>query len=202
MSTSDFPRDAIADILSAIHAKNYDRLLERINLTEFVNVEYNEVIDYLAEHCAEFHEKYPDDLLFQFGGEAIRNYNAQHRLVHVGFIFAVINNYFYREIKAPEKFSDDPIGFCTFHLDRLIKALSAKTSGGKIDGDHAILTIDVTAGGEYRKLIGHVTLKVEMILSDGLWYVSRIDNVDEVVPHLVDIGEQVWPHEWDRGIQV
>lgn len=197
-TSNDTPRGAVEEIISAIKARDYERLTTRIDLTEFINLGYDDAIDQLALNCDRFHEKYPDDLLFQFGAQALRDYNARYRLIHIGVIFSVIQSYFHSNPKLPKKFSDDPIAFAAVHLKKLIGALKSEI----VDEDWKSVAVEITAKGDYKDLIGKLKIKLEMAAVDGRWRVIKISNADELIEPIVDIAEKVWPREWDRGISL
>lgn len=200
--SNETPRGAIDDILKAVNNRDYEKLTSRVDLTEFINLGYDEAIDQLALNCDRFHQKYPDDLLFQYGAQAIRDYNARYRLLHIGYIFAVVQTYFGKKINEPPPFSTDPIGFSAYHFGKLIKALKASIADGTVEDDAATVTIEVTAKGDYKELIGRLPFQLGLKMIDGRWRVIKVENVAELVEPILDIGEKIWPREWDRGIRL
>ena len=195
--SNDSLRAAIEEIIAAVNNRNYTALQSRVDLTEFVNLGYDDAIDQLAINCEEFHAKYPDDLLFQFGAQALRDYNAKYRLVHIGFIFAVINAYFDSNLDESARFEQNPIAFAATHLKKLIAELQSEIVTGVVEGDRASVSIKIRA-----ELIGELTFRLGMRLVEGRWRVIRIENADELVRPIVDIGEKIWPREWDRGMKI
>ena len=189
--SNETPRGAVEEIIAAINARDYDRLTARVDLTSFVNIAYDDAIDQLALNCDRFHEKYPGDLLFQFGAQALRDYNARYRLIHIGVIFSVIQKYFYEEPTLPKKFSADPISYGAFHLKKLIESATAEI----VAEDWKSVTVELRAA-----LIGVLRLELETATIDGRWRVMKISNAAELVEPIVDIAEKIWPREWDRGI--
>ena len=195
--SNDSLRGALDEIASAIEARDYARLQSRVDLTTFVNAGYDDAIEQLAINCEEFHAKYPDDLLFQFGAQALRDYNAKYRLVHVGFVFAVITSYFDPNLDESARFEQNPIAFAATNLRRLISQLQSELVTGVIEGDRASVLLKIRA-----ELIGELTFRLGMRLIDGLWKVIKIENADELVRPIVDISERIWPRAWDRGMKI
>ena len=196
-SLNDTPRGAIEELIAAVNNRNYSQLQSRVDLTEFINFGYDDAIEQLAVNCDAFHEKYPNDLLFQFGAQALRDYNAKYRLIHVGVIFAVINAYFNSEPTLPKDFSADPINFVAYHFKKLIAELNSEIVDENVEGDRARVTVECRA-----ESIGRLTFKLGLRLIDGRWQLIKIENAEELVEPIVDIGERFWPREWDRGMKI
>ncbi len=194
MPTSiETPRGAVEEIISAINARDYDRLTTRVDLKKFIDLGYDDAIDQLALNCDRFHKKYPDDLLFKFGATALRAYNALFRSVHIGLITRVIQSYFNQKFTSPPPFSSDPIGFCGYHFDRLVESINSEI----IEEDRDDVTVELRA-----ELIGVLRIRLTTAEIDGRRRVIKIANADELVEPIVDIAERVWPREWDQGIKL
>ena len=187
----------------AINEKNLENLTAHVDVDKFLNEGYDEVIDELAINCAKFHKLYPHDLLFKFGSTALRFYNEKFRGVHLGFIKRVMNAYFDKNLVAPKSFISNPINFCGVELEKLLKALHCEIKKISLDDNSAVAEVDIFGdNSSYGKMWGRLNFKFEFVEVGGIWQLKKILNVRELVPHVLDMAEKFWPHEWDLGIKL
>lgn len=187
---------------TAINEKNLADLTAHVDVDEFLNIGYDEVIDELAIHCAEFHKLYPHDLLFKFGSTALRFYNEKFRGVHLGFVKRTMNAYFDKNLTLPKSFITNPINFCGVELGNLLKALHCDIKKVSVENSRAVAEVDIFGdNSSYGKMWGNLHFKFEFVEVGGVWKLKKILNVRELVAPVLDMAERFWPHEWDLGIK-
>ena len=188
---------------NAINEKKLDNLTAHVEVDEFLNEGYNEVIDELALNCAKFHELYPHDLLFKFGATALRFYNEKFRGIHLGFVKKTMNAYFDKNLTVPKSFIANPINFCAVELGKLLKSLSCEIKSVNADDSRAVADVDIFGDNSaYGKMWGRLNFKFEFVEVGDVWKLKRILNVRELVPPVLDMAETFWPAEWDLGIKL
>lgn len=188
---------------TAINEKNFEDLTAHIDVDKFLNEGYDEVIDELAIHCAEFHKLYPHDLLFKFGSTALKFYNEKFRGVHLGFVKRTMNAYFDKNLIPPKSFISNPINFCGVELGKLLKALHCEIKKISVENSRAVADVDIFGdNSSYGKMWGKLNFQFEFVEVGGVWKLKKILNIRELVAPVLDMAERFWPHEWDLGIKL
>ena len=196
-------QDELKIILSAINARDEKIFSAHVDLKTLMDIAYDEATDVLANNCSKFHELYPHDLFFKFGSRILRLYNDKFRGVHLGLIKKVIAAYFDGSFKEAKTFSKTPIKFLAAELDRLLKAVRADFGEEKILGDKATLAVKMVGdASSYGKMIDTLNFVLEFDRRGDEWRLSKIKNVEELVPPILDIAERYWPASWDLGIKL
>ena len=186
MTTEEKLLQTLEKMRTAINEKNLADLTAHVDVDEFLNEGYDEVIDELAKNCDKFHKMYPHDLLFKFGSTALRFYNEKFRGVHLGFVKRTMNAYFDKNLTPPKSFITNPINFC-----------------GVVDNSRAVAEVDIFGdNSSYGRMWGNLHFVFEFVEVGGVWKLKKILNVRELVAPVLDMAETFWPHEWDLGIKL
>lgn len=203
MTTEEKLLQTLEKMRTAINEKNLADLTAHVDVDEFLNAGYDEVIDELAIHCAEFHKLYPHDLLFKFGSTALRFYNEKFRGVHLGFVKRTMNAYFDKNLTPPKSFITNPINFCGVELGYLLKALHCDIKKVSVENSRAVAEVDIFGdNSSYGRMWGNLHFVFEFVEVGGVWKLKKILNVRELVAPVLDMAETFWPHEWDLGIKI
>lgn len=189
---------------TAINERDYEKLIQHVDVKKFLDEGYDEATDELANRCAEFHELYPHDLFFKFGSRILRFYNDKFRGVHLGFVTRVMNAYFDKNLTPPKNFAANPINFSAVELSKLLRALSSEIKKFHVENDRAVAEIKISGDNSfYGKIFGALDFKFEFVEnSAGVWKLKRIVNLRELVPPVLDMAERFWPSDWDLGIKL
>ena len=194
---------ALEEMRAAINGREYEKLARHVDVEEFLGAGYEEVTDELAKHCAEFHELYPKDLLFKFGSRILRVYLSKFRGVHLAFVTRTMSAYFDKNLTPPKNFASHPINFCAVELSKLLKALSSDVQKMAFEENHALVDVEISGDrSEYGKMWGALKFKFEFVEADGVWKLTRIVNLRELVPPVLAMAETYWPAAWDLGIKL
>lgn len=194
---------ALEEMRAAINGREFEKLARHVDVEKFLSAGYEEVTDELAKRCAEFHELYPKDLLFKFGSGILRLYNAKFKGVHLAFVTRTMNAYFDKNLTPPKSFASHPINFCAVELSRLLKALSSDVQKISFKEDHALVDVEISGDrSEYGKMWGTLPFKFEFVEAGGVWKLTRIVNLRELVPPVLEMAETYWPAAWDLGIKL
>ncbi len=195
----------IEKMRNAINEKNLKNLTAHVDVDKFLNEGYDEVIDELAINCEKFHKMYPHDLLFKFGGTALRFYNEKFRKIHLGFVKKTMDAYFDKNLIAPKSFISNPINFCGVELGKLLKSLSCEVKKISVENSRAIVDVEIFGdNSSYGRMWGKLKFKFEFEFEEkvGVWKLKKILNVRELVAPVLEMAERFWPSEWDLGIKL
>ena len=196
----DTPEIALKEIRAALAERDYEKFSSRVALSHFINTAYDDATEELASHCEEFHELYPHDLYFQFGSQNIRNYNEEFRETHLGFLDQFISAYF-KNLKQPKKFEANPVTFAAAAFRKLHNAARSVAKETSVDGTQATMLVEITGGFLYRRMIGTMDFRFAFERDEeGWWRLTKVENVDELTPPILDVAETFWPKSWDLGI--
>ncbi len=196
----DTPESAWKEICTAVAERDQETFFHRVEVSRFINKAYDDATEELANHCEEFHELYPQDLYFQFGAQNIRNYNEEFRAVHLGFLDQFIAAYF-NNLKKSGTFEANPVTFAAGAFRKLHSAARSVVKETSVDGDKAVMVVEITGGFIYKRTIGTMDFRFDFEQdSEGLWHLTDVQNVDELTPPILDVAETFWPKSWDLGI--
>ena len=187
------PEVALTEMQTALSERNFEKLSERIDVEKFFAQTYDDVTAELLKNLAEYGKKYPEDPYFQHDADFFKNYNSEHRELHLNFLNGVKNAYF-AKIPEPEKPEDNPHAYVANEFEKILSASSAEIKETKIDGNHASMTVEMQGDNSIRgNFIGKLTFKLGFEKSEnGIWKLEKIENLDELTPPLVDKAEIIW----------
>ena len=191
--TEDSPENAFSEIKNALEQKNFEKLSERTDLEKFFSQTYDDVTIELVRSCDEFGKKYPEDPYFQHGADFLKEYNAEHKNLHLKFSREVVKAYF-EKIPEPETPEENPHAYVANEFEKIRLASTATVKDMKIDGNKALLTVEVTGDSSLRgQFIGSLIFKISFDKDEkNKWHLNKIENLDELTPILVDKAEKVW----------
>ena len=194
----------LEQIRDAINRRDYEIFSLHVDHEKFFDDGYDEVTDELAKNCAEFHELYPNDLMFKFGAKALKLYNAQFRSVHLGFLNRVTKAYFDKNLSAPKNFVAAPIDFCAGELRKFLPSLTSNIKKVSVQPDHAVAYVEISGDDSfYGKVFGTLYFAFDFVEDeDGMWRLRKVNNARDLVAPFLDMAEKFWPAEWDLGIKL
>lgn len=189
----DKPEDALTEIQSALKEKNFEKLSERADLKNFFAKTYDDTTVELVKNCTEYGEKYPEDPYFQHDAEFLKKYNADYREMHLKFLQDVQEAYFKR-IPAPDKPEDDPYAYVADEFEKVRISSTATVKNTVINGDKAIMTVEIKGDSSIRgQFIGTMDFEISFDKDENdKWRLDKIENLDDLMPTLVDKAEKVW----------
>ncbi len=188
----DSPEAALAEIQVALAERDSQKLSSRADLEEFFSETYDVTTLELAKNYDVYKEKYPEDLYFQYSGEFLTDYNAEHKDDHLKFLRGVANSFF---AKVPEPMTpeDNPTAYVANEFEKIRQAANVTVKEIVSDENHATLTLAVEGDNSLRgKFIGQMTFKLGFRKEKERWQFEAIENLDELTPALVDKAEMVW----------
>jgi len=189
----DSAENALTEMQLALSERNSEKLAERIDLEKFFAETYDDVTLELAEHCEEYGQKYPTDPYFQHDADFLQKYNAEHRELHLNFLRDVKNAYF-AKLPEPSTPEENPHAYVANEFEKILQASTAEVKNTKVEGNHATLTVEMRGDSSIRgKFIGNLTFKLAFDKdTNDKWRFTGIENLDELVPPLVDKAEMIW----------
>lgn len=189
----DSPELAFSEMKSALAERNFEKLSQRIDLEKFFAQTYDDVTVELVKNCAEYGKKYPTDPYFQHDAEFLQKYNSDHRERHLKFLQGVKDAYF-KKLPEPETPELNPHAYIANEFEKILQASTATVTETKITDNHATMTVEMQGDNSIRgSFIGQLTFKLGFEKNDkGNWQLTKIENLDELTPPLVDKAEQIW----------
>lgn len=189
----DTPTAALDEIKIALAEKNEAKLSERMNLDEFFSATYDAATVELAKNYDEYQAKYPDDPYFQHDAEFLKTYNAEQKERHLKFLDGVKEAYF-AKIPAPEMPEENPTAYVANEFELIRQATDVTVKETRVDGDKATIVLDVRGDNSLRgHFIGQMTFELGFHRDEkNFWHFDGIDNLNELMPTLVDKAELVW----------
>ena len=189
----DSPEAALDEIKIALAERDSKKISERVDLGKFFAATYDTTTLELAKNYDVYKEKYPDDPYFQHSAEFLTAYNGEHRALHLKFIDGVKDSFFAKmpEPAAPE---DNPTAYVANEFEKIRAATTATIKKISVDKNHATIILDVQGDNSLRgQFIGQITFELGFIRDDkNRWHFDQIENLDELMPALVDKAEVVW----------
>ena len=184
---------ALAEMQTALTERNFAKLSERIDVEKFFAQTYDDVTVELAKNCEEYGKKYPEDPYFQHDAEFLQNYNSEHRELHLNFLRGVKDAYF-AKLPEPATPEENPHAYVANEFEKILQASTAEIKNTKIEGNHAIMTVEMRGDNSIRGgFIGNLTFKLSFDKdAENKWHFTGIENLDELVPPLVDKAELIW----------
>ena len=189
---NDSPKTALEEIQTALNQKNFKNFSERVDIQKLFAQIYDESTIQLAKNCEVYGKKYPRDPYFQHGGDFIKNYNAEHRDLHLNFAEKSLKAYF-ENIPAPENPQDNPHAYVANEFEKLHLVSTAEIEDVQIEDNHATLTVNVQGDTSLRGVfVGLLTFKLNFQNVNDKWKLTAIENVEELTPTFVDKAELIW----------
>lgn len=189
----DSPEKAFTEIQTALTERNSDKLSERIDLEKFFAQIYDDSTVELAKKYDEYQIKYPEDPYFQRDAEFLTRYNSDYREMHLKFLQNVQNAYF-KKLPEPENPHENPYAYIANEFEKIRLATNATVKDIKTDGDKSFVTLEINGDSSIRgQLIGTMIFKISFDKDEkNKWRLVKIENLDELMPELVDKAEKVW----------
>lgn len=184
---------ALSEMQTALAERNSEKLSERIDVEKFFAQTYDDVTVELVKNCEEYGKKYPDDPYFQHDAEFLTNYNTEHRELHLKFLQGVKDAYF-AKLPEPETPEENPHAYVANEFEKILQSSNAEIKDTKVEGNHAVMTVEMQGDNSIRgSFIGNLTFKLGFDKdAKDKWHFTKIENLDELVPPLVDKAELIW----------
>ena len=189
---TDSPEKSFEEIQDSLNKRDFKKFSERVDIQKLFAQIYDDSTIELAKNCEVYGKKYPRDPYFQHDGDFIKNYNAEHRDLHLDFAQKSLKAYF-ENIPAPEEPHDNPHAYVANEFEKLHLVSTAEVEDVKINGDKATLTVNVQGDTSLRGVfVGLLNFKLGFQKIDGKWQLTAIENVEELTPTFVDKAELIW----------
>ena len=96
--------------------------------------------------------------------------------------------------KYPTDPEENPHAYVANEFEKILQASTAAVKDTKVEGNHATLTVEMQGDDSIRgKFIGNIIFKIGFDKdANDKWHFTQIENLDEVVPTLVDKAEMIW----------
>lgn len=189
----DTPEAALNEITIALAERDANKLAARADLEKFFSETYDATTIELAKRYDEYSAKYPDDPYFQHSAEFLTTYNAEHKDLHLKFLRGVSDSFF-AKIPEPSTPEENPTAYVANEFDAIRQAVNATIRETRIDNDRATIILDVQGDTSLRgQFIGKLTFELAFRRDEkNLWHFDAIENLNELMPVLVDKAELVW----------
>lgn len=188
----DSPEKALEEIQIALNNKNYSKLAERVDLENFFGDVYDSATVELAKNYDEYKQLYPEDPYFQHNKDFLLNYNVEYREMHLKFLRDVHEAYF-KNIPAPVNPEDNPPAYVADEFEKVRAATTMTMKSIVTDENKAVMTVEIKGDDSVRgQFIGTVNFEISFHKKNNKWRVDKIENLDELMPALVDKAEKVW----------
>lgn len=189
----DSAESALAEMQSALVERNSEKLAERVDVEKFFAQTYDDVTLELVKNCAEYGKKYPEDPYFQHDAEFLQKYNSDHRDLHLKFLQDVTAAYF-AKLPEPATPEENPHAYVANEFEKILQASSAVVKDTKVEQNHSTMTVEMQGDNSIRgHFIGNLTFKLGFDKdANNKWHFTKIENLEELVPTLVDKAELIW----------
>ncbi|MBQ7493244.1 MAG: hypothetical protein IJT47_02320 [Selenomonadaceae bacterium] len=189
----DSPEAALNEIKIALAERDSAKLSERVDLDKFFATTYDATTIELAKNYDEYGAKYPDDPYFQHSADFLTNYNAEHKDLHLKFLDGVKNSFF-AKVPEPATPEENPTAYVANEFEKIRAATNATIKETRIKDDHATIILELAGDSSLRgQFIGQMTFELAFHRDEkNRWHFDRIENLDELMPPLVDKAELVW----------
>ena len=188
----DSPEVALQEIQDALNERDFKKLSARVDTEKLFAQVYDDETILLAKDCEDYGKKYPKDPYFQHDGEFIKRYNAEHRNLHLDFVRKVRAAYFER-IPAPDEPQQNPYAYVANEFEKIREASTATVKNVEVKNKLATVTVEVKGDSTLLGyFIGRLTFKFGFEKIGDKWTLTKIENLDELTPPLVDKAELVW----------
>ena len=191
-SKEDSPEVALYEIQAAINDRDFKKLSERVDTEKLFAQIYDDATVELARDCDIYGKKYPKDPYFQHGGEFLKRYNIEHRDLHLDFVRKVQAAYFNR-VPEPATPHENPYAYVAHEFSKINAASTASVVNVERGEKFSVVTVELQGDSSLLGyFIGRLTFKFGFEKIGDKWILTKITNVDELTPTLVDKAELVW----------
>ncbi|MBQ4403588.1 MAG: hypothetical protein II857_04190 [Selenomonadaceae bacterium] len=189
----DSPEAALNEIKIALAERDSAKLSERVDLDKFFATTYDATTIELAKNYDEYGAKYPDDPYFQHSADFLTTYNAEHKDLHLKFLDGVKNSFF-AKVPEPATPEENPTAYVANEFEKIRAATNATIKETRIEDDRATIILELAGDSSLRgQFIGQMTFELAFHRDEkNRWHFDRIENLDELMPPLVDKAELVW----------
>lgn len=189
----DSPEAALKEMTIALAERDSAKLSTRVDLDDFFSATYDATTVELAKNYDAFKSKYPDDPYFQHSADFLTDYNTEHKARHLKFLDGVKEAYF-AKLPEPDVPEENPVAYVANEFEKIRQATLVTLKDAHVDGDKATVVLDVRGDNSLRGyFIGHLTFKLAFHRDEkNHWHFDAIENLDELMPTLVDKAELVW----------
>ena len=188
----DSPEKALEEIQEALNTKDAEKFSARVNTEKLFAQIYDDATIELAKNCEVYGKKYPKDPYFQRDGEFIKKYNAEHRDLHLNFARQSYDAYF-DNLPAPKEPHENPYAYVAHEFFEIHKVSTATVENVDVKENTATITLKVEGNGSLRGIfVGLLTFKLGFEKVNGKWILTKIENIDELTPTMVDKAELIW----------
>ena len=188
----DSPEFATQEIQEALNQRDFKKFSARVDVEKLFAQIYRDATIELAANCTEFGKKYPKDPYFQHDGAFIKNYNETHRERHLEFARKSLDAYF-SKVPAPENPHENPYSYVAHEFERLHSVSTAQVSDVQEKNNSATVTVEVNGDSTLRGMfVGSLKFKLGFEKINDKWTLTKIENIEELTPPLVDRAELIW----------
>lgn len=188
----DSPEQALEEIQEALNTKDVNKFSARVDTEKLFAQIYDDSTVELAKNCEVYGKKYPRDPYFKHDGEFIKKYNAEHRDLHLNFARQSYDAYF-ANLPAPKEPHDNPYAYVAHEFTEIHKVSGSTVENVEVNENSATITLKVEGDGSLRGLlVGLLTFKLGFDKVGDKWILTRIENIEELTPTMVDKAELVW----------
>ena len=189
----DSPEAALNEIKIALAERDSAKLSERVDLDKFFATTYDATTIELAKNYDAYRAKYPDDPYFQHSADFLTTYNAEHKNLHLKFLDGVKNSFF-AKVPEPATPEENPTAYVANEFEKIRTATNATIKETRIENDRATIILEIAGDSSLRgQFIGQMTFELAFRRDEkNRWHFDKIENLDELMPPLVDKAELVW----------
>lgn len=189
----DSPETALNEMQNALAERDLAKLSKRVDVSRLFAQIYDDTTLELAANYEYYKEKYPDDPYFQHDAEFLKTYNEQFKALHLKFADDVKAAYF-AKLPEPSTPEENPYAYIANEFEKVRRSVNAEIQNVTIDNDTAEMTLNLKGDSTLRgQFVGDLTFKFGFTKDDDdKWHLTKIENLDELTPPLVDKAEIVW----------
>ena len=188
----DSPETATKEIQAALNQRDFEKFSARVDTEKLFAQIYQDATLELAANCEEFGKKYPKDPYFQRDGTFIKNYNEEHRELHLDFARKSMEAYF-AKVPESENPHDNPYAYVAHEFERLHNVSAAQIDDVQIKNNSATVTVEVQGDSTLRGMfVGTLKFKLGFEKINDKWKLTKIENIDELTAPIVDRAELIW----------
>ncbi|MBQ3452122.1 MAG: hypothetical protein IJG32_07640, partial [Selenomonadaceae bacterium] len=103
-------------------------------------------------------------------------------------------NSFFAKVPEPATPEENPTAYVANEFEKIRAATNATIKETRIKDDHATIILELAGDSSLRgQFIGQMTFELAFHRDEkNRWHFDRIENLDELMPPLVDKAELVW----------
>ena len=189
---SDSPEDSLQEIQDALNKRDFEKFSARVDTEKLFAQIYEDATIELAKNCETYGQKYPRDPYFQHDSDFIRKYNAEHKDLHLDFARKSMAAYF-ENLPEPKEPNENPYAYVAHEFTKIHLVSTAAVEDVKINGNSATVTVNIKGDGSLRGMfVGKLTFKLGFEKIKDKWTLTKIENIEELTPTIVDKAELIW----------